>query len=890
MSSVYPRGNSLWIAYKDERGIRVCRPSGYKVGEEEAAQAVAVELDRKAKAEDGPRAAAAVVGVGDTASTLLDLPTALVEAAPVALPPLALSPSTGRLAMTVREWGEQWLKTRDEIESVAEIGRLRNHVFPALGHLKMREVRPRHIEEFIKALKKAHIHKRGLGKGYAREKMAPRTVRHIYGLLRRMFAGAVRAEIIELNPVTLPPDVLPKNVDKDPAWRPTALYQRHELVRIVSDPIIPPDRRIINGIKGLGGCRHGEAAGVRWNNYLREVLPLKKLVIARSYNKDGTKTKVPREVPVHPALDQLLEEWWESGWAAMYGRDPRLDDYIVPRSIDGAGADSDADDDEIEHDDLWPADQVNKLFHADLDALGIRRRRGHDLRRTFITLAREDGARGDVLEVVTHAPNPNDMMNLYTSFSWPTLCAEVAKLKISLPERQPARALPKRPETVDEHPPAPIRPTGHAAPRAARPVALAALLPEDPPSEQRPTESCRLQAPVRAETSGAPRSFGGVGVAAPAGCSATGRATCSTENPTITSRCPGLNRGPTVYETVALPLSYSGEVGANWYPSQVNRASGGGGEVRRQRGRRTGRSRSWRGRAVQQLPASRGGDGERSAAGVAGAAGGDGRDVGGERVAGPGGADDGDGVGACGGGALGALGAVDAADGDEDGAAVRWGEAAGGGGVASAASEISEGGFAERGGVRFGRRGPQRAELDQVGASGGGELGVDRAGVARGADDEAGSDGGGEGAGIGDGEAALGEVDGPRIGGEGDVEAIVDGDRRERLGGAHQGEQEAAVEVFLADLDDDAARGAAGDGALDRGGEGGGDGGGVPCDEQIGRDHAVPIGNGDDTYSIKGNRDGRVRTLRLDAPRWDWSPRQVGSPHLGQLLDQLCRW
>lgn len=112
---------------------------------------------------------------------------------------------------------------------------------------------------------------------------------------------------------------------------------------------------------------------------------------------------------MHRALDPLLEEWWESGWGALYGRAPRLDDYIVPRSIDGERTYGDADDDTdegIEHDDLWPADQINKLFHADLDALGIHRRRCHDLRRTFITLAREDGARADVLEVITHAPNP----------------------------------------------------------------------------------------------------------------------------------------------------------------------------------------------------------------------------------------------------------------------------------------------------------------------------------------------------------------------------------------------------------------------------------------------------------------------------------------------------
>ena len=71
------------------------------------------------------------------------MPTTLIEPAPEALPPLALSALTGPLAITVREYGERWIKTRDDIETVAdEIGRLRNHIFPALGHLKMREVRP----------------------------------------------------------------------------------------------------------------------------------------------------------------------------------------------------------------------------------------------------------------------------------------------------------------------------------------------------------------------------------------------------------------------------------------------------------------------------------------------------------------------------------------------------------------------------------------------------------------------------------------------------------------------------------------------------------------------------------------------------------------------------
>src|SRR5262249_11445890 len=64
-------------------------------------------------------------------------------------------------------------------------------------------------------------------------------------------------------------------------------------------------------------------------------------------------------------------------------------------------------------------------------ALGLRHRRGHDLRRTFITLAQVDGARRDILERVTHNPKSGAAIDLYTSYPWASLCEEVAKLKVS---------------------------------------------------------------------------------------------------------------------------------------------------------------------------------------------------------------------------------------------------------------------------------------------------------------------------------------------------------------------------------------------------------------------------------------------------------------------------
>jgi hypothetical protein len=58
-----------------------------------------------------------------------------------------------------------------------------------------------------------------------------------------------------------------------------------------------------------------------------------------------------------------------------------------------------------------------------------------------------------------------------------------------------------------------------------------------------------------------------------------------------------------------------------------------------------------------------------------------------------------------------------------------------------------------------------------------------------------------------EGEAVLGQVHGVRAGGEGDIDALVDGDARAgREGGAHEREQRAAVEILLADLHEHARR------------------------------------------------------------------------------------
>jgi hypothetical protein len=69
--------------------------------------------------------------------------------------------------------------------------------------------------------------------------------------------------------------------------------------------------------------------------------------------------------------------------------------------------------------------------------VGLRTRRQRDARRTFISLALGDGGRKDILRWITHGPE-GDIVDLYTTLPWHTLCEEVARLKIDLaPPRNP---------------------------------------------------------------------------------------------------------------------------------------------------------------------------------------------------------------------------------------------------------------------------------------------------------------------------------------------------------------------------------------------------------------------------------------------------------------------
>ncbi len=106
----------------------------------------------------------------------------------------------------------------------------------------------------------------------------------------------------------------------------------------------------------------------------------------------------------------------------MMGRDPKPDDLVLPLPPVAAARTK-----------LGPwrrKEWVHTHFALDLATLGLRHRRGHDLRRTFISLARSAGAQVDILRRATHKPS-REVIEAHSTFEWPVLCREVAKLVIA---------------------------------------------------------------------------------------------------------------------------------------------------------------------------------------------------------------------------------------------------------------------------------------------------------------------------------------------------------------------------------------------------------------------------------------------------------------------------
>lgn len=173
-------------------------------------------------------------------------------------------------ALTVREYLDRWLnevikphrrqKTYEAYEQV-----VRFHLKPALGHLKLKDIKPMHLQQFFNSLtqKNAHINKSKKEQEQQTEEepkaLSPATVHSYFRTTRAAFNQAVKWGLLKKNPAI--GIVLPKI----PKSRKQALEGK-DIIRLLK-VIKEEDRNYAFYILAFfTGMREGEMLGLRWGD------------------------------------------------------------------------------------------------------------------------------------------------------------------------------------------------------------------------------------------------------------------------------------------------------------------------------------------------------------------------------------------------------------------------------------------------------------------------------------------------------------------------------------------------------------------------------------------------------------------------------------------------
>jgi integrase len=374
---------------------------------------------------------------------------------------------------TLDEYAERWGTERTNVSASDDrrnLGRFRGLAW--LASMALADIRPRHVIAALKEL---------------RGSVSEKSLKNAYGTLTTMCRDAVIAEVIPANPC-----VLPRNFFDGTAAKERAIYSRGEVAVLMSHHEIPSPVRVLNALCLLAGLREGEACGRRWRDLDQTVAPLMALAVGTQYADRALKTKKARVVPVHPELAAILQDWAIGDFAALMGRPPEPDDYIVPYLSPRSSAG------------LYTRSIYYKAFVAGCAAAGIEARSLHSTRHTMVTMARRGGADRQILSKVTHNAK-GEIIDRYNHPEWEPLCAAVLAIGSIFSARPSPRRIGENPQDSDSANLLMGAPTDKESPAlaAGEPCSIPGASTQKHRAESLPRQSSRISNPEEAERIGA---------------------------------------------------------------------------------------------------------------------------------------------------------------------------------------------------------------------------------------------------------------------------------------------------------------------------------------------------------------------------------------------------
>ncbi len=427
-------------------------------------------------------------------ATLVDERRQMVERGEIVVEPKREEP------MTLARWGETWLQRRRDQKILRGVDNdvrvWRCHVVgTAMAAIPLVELRPRDLREWLRELL-AKTTSRG-GKTHT---LRTQTLKNIFNLVRKALSDACEDELIPSNPAI---GVKVKAPRESPE---TTFLSAEEVALVETTSAIPERARLLYLVAIYTGLREGELWALRWGD-VTLTGDRKELTVRHSHEhapKNGKVQSIPLLPGARKALDRLQALALDDDAAGP-------DDLVFPAPRGGARPRGD--------DGGWSSRKVRGVHRVGhREQIGIKRPvRFHDLRHTFASHL--------VMGTWTSEPLPIVEVSRFLRHSGVGVTQRYAHLS---PDHLHGRVA--RLTATKSTPP----PTPAALPPPEAPASVSEALASPAPSEPTPSENpSRSGGPLGPRD---PSEFG-------------------PRFSYLLSHPWGSNPRPTVYETVALPLS-----------------------------------------------------------------------------------------------------------------------------------------------------------------------------------------------------------------------------------------------------------------------------------------------------------------------------------------------
>lgn len=193
---------------------------------------------------------------------------------------------------------------------------IEQYIIPALGHLKLRDIKPLHVQKFVQQLQEPIKRNRNERyKGHEQQPeddryLSPGTVKKYYSVLQSVLARACKLGLIPSNPADSDRIDLPKNRQKD-----VEIFTVEEANKMLDCLREEPEQyQLLVHLAIITGARRGELMALKWENvHLEEkqidiVLSSYKLKGERVQFKEPKSKSSRRSLAIPDYLCDMLRE------------------------------------------------------------------------------------------------------------------------------------------------------------------------------------------------------------------------------------------------------------------------------------------------------------------------------------------------------------------------------------------------------------------------------------------------------------------------------------------------------------------------------------------------------------------------------------------------------